>query len=112
MNLALPSVSDDESEATQRLQLKARRPRMPILRCWHSSRRSIGNAAPEDINRLHPGCPSPRWRVSSSRACSRRKPGESYVDPFNPLNEAGEYAHNECVLVAINDDMPFLFDSC
>ncbi len=109
MNLALPSVSDDESEATQRLHESAKTANAdPALLAFFEA--LYRNAAPEDINRYTPDALAALARLVFARL-GRRKPGESYVDLFNPLNEAGEYAHNECVLVAINDDMPFLFDS-
>lgn len=40
-----------------------------------------------------------------------RKPGESLVDLFTLHAEKAERTSNETVLIAVNDDMPFLFDS-
>ncbi|MBI1328702.1 MAG: NAD-glutamate dehydrogenase [Alphaproteobacteria bacterium] len=40
-----------------------------------------------------------------------RKPGESLVDLFTLHAEKAECTSNETVLIAVNDDMPFLFDS-
>ena len=68
------------------------------------------NAAPEDINRYTPEALSALATLVMQRL-AKRKPGNCLVDLFNPSAESKAYPENECVLVAINDDMPFLFDS-
>jgi glutamate dehydrogenase len=109
MNLVLPAVSDDESEATQRLSESAKSANSdPALSDFFEL--LYRNAAPEDINRYTPDALMALARLVLARV-KRHKPGESSLDLFNPANEAKAYGHNECVLVAINDDMPFLFDS-
>ena len=68
------------------------------------------NASPEDITRLQPESLVALARLIDARARRHRK-GESLVELFSPHNEAPEYSRIEDVLVAVNDDMPFLFDS-
>jgi glutamate dehydrogenase len=68
------------------------------------------NAAPEDINRYTPEALSALATLVKQRL-AKREPGNGLVDLFNPSAESKAYPENECVLVAINDDMPFLFDS-
>ncbi|MBV9692448.1 MAG: NAD-glutamate dehydrogenase, partial [Alphaproteobacteria bacterium] len=68
------------------------------------------NAAPEDINRLAPEALAALSRMAQARLMAR-KPGNSAVDLFLPGNDWPDYPRNESVLIAINDDMPFLFDS-
>jgi len=109
MNLALPAVSEDESEAAQRLSESAKAAKSdPALLAFFEA--LYRNAAPEDINRYTPDALMALARLVLARV-SRRKAGESLVDLFNPSHEAKEYGLSECVLVAINNDMPFLFDS-
>jgi len=109
MNLALPAVSEDESEAAQRLSESAKTVTSdPALLAFFEA--LYRNAAPEDINRYTADALAALARLVFARV-NRRKPGESLVDLFNPSHEAKEYEHSECVLVAINNDMPFLFDS-
>ncbi len=68
------------------------------------------NAAPEDITRYTPEALAALARLVRKRVATRTR-GNSLVDLFNPSAEDKAYPANECVLVAINDDMPFLFDS-
>ncbi len=41
----------------------------------------------------------------------QHKPGTTLVTLFDPAAEMPAYAHSDTVLVAVNDDSPFLFDS-
>ena len=87
MNLALPSVSDDESEATQRLHESAKTANAdPALLAFFEA--LYRNAAPEDINRYTPDALAALARLVFARL-GRRKPGESYVDLFNPRTKPG-----------------------
>jgi hypothetical protein len=49
-------------------------------------------------------------RLVFARVAERRA-AESLVTLFNPREETKDYPKNETVLIAANDDMPFLFDS-
>jgi glutamate dehydrogenase len=42
----------------------------------------------------------------------RRAPGASLVEIFEPGSEDPEFTRNETIIVAVNDDIPFLYDSC
>ena len=68
------------------------------------------NAASEDITRFRAEALA-ELATMAERRLEARKPGYSAVDLFLPGAEGPAYPRNESVLVAINDDMPFLFDS-
>jgi glutamate dehydrogenase len=109
MNIAPPRstlISDDENEAAERLA-KGAKSAGADPSFYDTLYR---NAAPEDINRYTPEALAALAGLIDKRLAAR-KPGNSLVDLFNPSAESKAYPENECVLVAINDDMPFLFDS-
>src|SRR5215475_1893419 len=99
-------INHDEDEAAERLAKGAK------LQGKDSAFYTAlyANAAPEDINRYTPEALSALASLVMQRL-SKREAGNSLVDLFNPSSESKAYPQNECVLVAINDDMPFLFDS-
>ncbi|HEX4533500.1 MAG TPA: NAD-glutamate dehydrogenase, partial [Rhizomicrobium sp.] len=68
------------------------------------------NAPPDDITRYNAEALA-ALAASVFKRCAHRKHGESYVELFSPHAENKDFTRNEMVLVAINDDMPFLFDS-
>jgi glutamate dehydrogenase len=80
----------------------------PALRTFLES--LYKNAAPEDLTRYTPGELAALARATFLRA-DARTPGMPLVALFDPAAEAAAYRHNETVLVAVNDDAPFLFDS-
>src|ERR1700761_4154206 len=107
MNLAIQDpISDDENEASDRLAKGAK------LAGGDTAFYDIlyRGAAPEDINRYAPEALAALARLVQQRVAARKN-GNCLVDLFNPSAEDKTYPTNECVLVAINDDMPFLFDS-
>ena len=107
MNLAAPlPSSDDENLAAERLAQGAKG-LGPDAAFYEALYR---NAAPEDINRYGAEALAALAKLVAKRLAAR-KPGNSLVDLFDPHSEDKAYPANECVLVAINDDMPFLFDS-
>jgi glutamate dehydrogenase len=110
MNLAPTStqsfISHDENEAAERLAEGAKL-QAADAQFFEALYR---NAAPEDVNRYAPGALAALAGLVRQRL-EKRKQGNSLVDLFNPSAESKDYPENECVLVAINDDMPFLFDS-
>jgi glutamate dehydrogenase len=109
MNIATVPALDDETEAARKLAESAQQAaRDPQLAAFHDA--LYRNAAPEDINRYAPAALTALAELAFKRL-SRRKAGETVVDLFSPSAESSAYAQSECVLVAINDDMPFLFDS-
>ena len=42
----------------------------------------------------------------------RRAPGTSLIETFAPASEDPSFGRAETILLAVNDDMPFLYDSC
>ena len=69
-----------------------------------------GTAPPEDVTRY-----SPEALVILARrvyaATARRAPGMPLIAHFAPNDIDPQFGRNETILVAVNDDMPFLFDS-
>ncbi len=68
------------------------------------------NAAPDDVTRYAPQELAALARLVYARAVPHQ-PGTTRVDVFDPAAEAPGYTHTETILVAVNDDAPFLFDS-
>ena len=68
------------------------------------------NAASEDVTRYTPQELAALARLVFARVVAH-KPGTTLVALFDPAAEETVYTRNETVLVAVNDDMPFLFDS-
>jgi glutamate dehydrogenase len=68
------------------------------------------NAAPDDINRYEPQSLMALARLVHARVLAHA-PGGSEVSLFCARDADKAYAENDFVLVAINDDKPFLFDS-
>jgi len=68
------------------------------------------NVPPEDITRFSPAALCALARMVFAKSATR-KTGETLVALFDPAADEPAYGHNDTVLVAVNDDMPFLFDS-
>ncbi len=68
------------------------------------------NAAPDDILPYSPEALAFLAQAVFART-AQRKPGETLIETFSPQNENKAYGHDDLVLIAVNDDMPFLFDS-
>ncbi|HEX4301177.1 MAG TPA: NAD-glutamate dehydrogenase [Rhizomicrobium sp.] len=67
-------------------------------------------AAPDDVNRYTPAALLALARMVHARVRTHR-PGASDVSLFSAREEDKDYGENDFVLVAVNDDKPFLFDS-
>ena len=67
------------------------------------------NAIPEDIIRFSDAELAALVEYVYGKS-AERKPGVPLIEIFDP-NEVG-FAPSQTVLIAINEDMPFLFDSC
>ncbi|HEX5278634.1 MAG TPA: NAD-glutamate dehydrogenase [Micropepsaceae bacterium] len=67
-------------------------------------------ASPEDLRHYGPAEFAALLRAVFARV-KQRKPGESLIELFSTAQEP-ELKRGESVLVAINDDIPFLYDSC
>jgi glutamate dehydrogenase len=91
-----------------------------LTRCAEDARNDPGflsffealtrNAAPEDLARYTPNDITALARLAFGRA-SAREPGTTVVALIDPSAEIPAYGHKESVLLAVNDDAPFLFDS-
>ena len=68
------------------------------------------NASPEDLTRYAQQELAELARLVFARATARG-PDETLVALFDPSQETAVYTHNDTILVAINNDAPFLFDS-
>lgn len=68
------------------------------------------NASPEDVTRYAPPELTQLARLIHARVAAHA-PGASLVTLIDPALETSGFTHKETVLVAINDDAPFLFDS-
>ena len=68
------------------------------------------DAPPEDVTRFTPASLAELAERVFDRS-KTRKPGETLVTLFNFRAEGEDLVRNETVLVAVNDDRPFLFDS-
>ncbi|MBU6297325.1 MAG: NAD-glutamate dehydrogenase, partial [Alphaproteobacteria bacterium] len=68
------------------------------------------NAAAEDITRYAPAELAALARLVFARAVAHQ-PGATLVALFDPAAETPLYRCDETILIAVNDDMPFLFDS-
>jgi glutamate dehydrogenase len=67
-------------------------------------------APPEDIISYTPESLAALAERAFAKS-GHRKPGETLVDVFPYRAQDGASERNETILVAVNDDMPFLFDS-
>jgi glutamate dehydrogenase len=68
------------------------------------------SAPPEDITRYAPESLAELAGLVFAHT-ARRKPGETLVELIPFRAQGRDSVHNETILVAVNDDMPFLFDS-
>ena len=68
------------------------------------------NVSPDDVTRLTPQSLATLVRQIFARI-QARKAGESLVATFDPQSLDAAYTRHDTVLVAANDDSPFLFDS-
>jgi glutamate dehydrogenase len=105
-----PSIGEDNANAASRLEaagkmLKAAEP--GVMEFFQSLYRG---APPDDLNRYAPESLAALARVVFE-ATAIRKPGETHVSLAEFRAQADDYVRNELILIAINDDMPFLFDS-
>ena len=109
MNLAAPTklTNGNEAEAASRLAQGGKIADSALATFFEALYR---NAAPEDVNRYTPEALSALADLVFKRIERRAKDG-TLVDLFMAANENKAYGLSESVLVAINNDMPFLFDS-
>ncbi len=101
---------DDEAQAQARIvdagMLLAKD--KPALREFFAA--LTANVSPDDVTRLTPQSLAILVRQVFERI-ETRKPGETMVSAFDPQSLDPSYSRHDTVLVAANDDSPFLFDS-
>ncbi len=98
----------NEADAAERLAGGAGLMHDPAERAFYDT--LFGNAAPDDVNRYTPEALAALSRIVRQRALQHR-PGATEVHLFCARDEDKAYGENDTVLVAVNDDKPFLFDS-
>ncbi|HJW41553.1 MAG TPA: NAD-glutamate dehydrogenase [Rhizomicrobium sp.] len=98
----------NEREAAERLAAGAKLPNEPAARAFYDA--IFGQASPDDLNRYAPEELAALAGLVQARALLH-KPGASEVYLFSPRDEDKAYRENDTLLVAVNDDKPFLFDS-
>jgi glutamate dehydrogenase len=114
--MSFASTTDDsahitrknEAEAVERVAAGAKLLSDPGERAFYDT--LFAHAAPDDVNRYTPEAMAALARIVWKRA-TEHQPGASEVHVFSPRDEDKDYAENDTLLVAVNDDQPFLFDS-
>src|SRR5690242_20685501 len=101
---------DDEAQAQARISDAAAllAKDKPELREFFAA--LTANASPDDVTRLTAQGLAALARMIFARI-ETRKPGETLVATFEPQELDSSYTRHETVLLAANDDSPFLFDS-
>ncbi|MBL6854146.1 MAG: NAD-glutamate dehydrogenase, partial [Alphaproteobacteria bacterium] len=97
-----------EAEAQERLAAAAKLVREPGLSSFFEA--LYRGAPPDDVNRYTPEALAALARMVFARL-GKHEAGGCEVSLFTPRDEDKAYGENDSVLVAINDDKPFLFDS-
>ena len=107
---AAAAAHHDDAEAAARIVAGADmlKPAWPELAAFFKA--LYRDAPPEDVTRYTPASLAELAERVFTHS-QTRKPGETLVTLFNFRAEADEIVRNETVLLAINDDRPFLFDS-
>ncbi|HEY0105405.1 MAG TPA: NAD-glutamate dehydrogenase, partial [Rhizomicrobium sp.] len=98
----------NEADAAERLKAGAALPQEPAARAFYAS--LFGHAAPDDINRYTPEGLAALARIVEAQVAQHR-PGASEVALFCARDQDKAYGENDYLLIAVNDDKPFLFDS-
>ena len=97
-----------ELDAAQRLQAAAKLAGDAAGLAFFSA--LYAHASPDDVNRYTPTSLAAMARLVLTRVAAHRS-GESEVWLFTARDQDAAYGENDTLLVAVNDDMPFLFDS-
>ncbi|HEV2561378.1 MAG TPA: NAD-glutamate dehydrogenase [Rhizomicrobium sp.] len=106
--VAVPALpNDDDARAAARLEAAAKFVKADITDFFHTLFRG---ASPEDVTRYAPESLAALARLVFEQTATR-KPGETLVRLAGFRAQADDHARSETVLIAVNDDMPFLFDS-
>jgi glutamate dehydrogenase len=115
MSLAVANTDDaahvarrSEADADERLANAAKIVREPGLAAFFET--LYRGAAPDDVNRYAPETLAALARLVYAHFTAHQ-PGGSEVTLICARDEDKAYAENDYVLIAVNDDKPFLFDS-
>jgi glutamate dehydrogenase len=108
MILAPSHPDNDRQSKAQQLLVQSSEGADPALLAFFEA--LYRNAAPEDVTRYAPQELAALVRLVFACA-TQHQPGTTLVRLFDPAAETKAYTRNETVLVAVNDDSPFLFDS-
>ena len=98
----------NEADASERLTTGATLLNDPAEHAFYDA--LYAHAAPDDVNRYTPAALSALARLVRKRVLAHR-PGASDIHLFCARDEDKDYGENDTVLVTVNDDRPFLFDS-
>ncbi|HEY0300800.1 MAG TPA: NAD-glutamate dehydrogenase domain-containing protein, partial [Rhizomicrobium sp.] len=98
----------NEADAAERLSVAAALVADPGRGAFFAA--LYAHASPDDINRYAPGSLAALAGLVHARVLAHQ-PGAGDVALFCARDEDPAYAENDSVLVAVNDDKPFLFDS-
>ena len=101
-------IHQSEVEAQERLRTAVKLSHDPAFKTFFEA--LYAHAAPDDVNRYTPQALSALARLVLARVTLHHK-GESEIALFTGRDEDTAYDENDTLLVTINDDMPFLFDS-
>jgi glutamate dehydrogenase len=98
----------NEADAAERIAAGAKLAKAGEERAFYDA--LYGHAAPDDVNRYTPETLAALARLVNARVQAF---GEAHSDVMliSPRDEDSAYTENDTVLVAINDDKPFLVDS-
>ena len=117
LNAAIAMRGPDDFVAADSLEAEAARrlaAATPLMNAASPGARSFFDAfyrgaSPEDVARYAPEDLATLAGLVYSHA-TERKAGETLVTLFEFRADAKTHARNETVLLAVNDDMPFLLD--
>ncbi|HEX3673191.1 MAG TPA: NAD-glutamate dehydrogenase [Rhizomicrobium sp.] len=99
---------DDQAKATATLRDAARLLTEPGQAAFFDA--FYRGAPPEDVTRYAPESLAALAALVFENSL-KRKPGETLVSLFDMNAQSRDGARKETILLAVNDDMPFLFDS-
>ncbi len=107
---AIPAGFPDSEDQASAARLKSAEALLtePTLRAFFQA--FYRAAPPEDVARYSPETLAALASLVFARS-ARRKPGETLVDLLELRTAGLEHPRGETVFLAVNDDMPFLFDS-
>ena len=98
----------DEADAARHIIAARKLLKDPVQSAFFDA--LFAGAPPEDIARYKPESLAALAMLVFDHSAAR-KPGESHIEILSFRAQGDDDTRNESVLVAVNEDMPFLFDS-